>query len=77
MTIRGTEGKMKVTCYYLIRGDSIEPLMKCNDDASCYTWTKVAVPVSDADKALIFDYWCTDVSYPPASLPPSHPPLCF
>ena len=63
MTIRGEEGKMKVTCYYLIRGDSIEPLIKCNDDASCYTWTKLAVPVSDADKATIYDYWCSDVRF--------------
>ena len=64
MTIRGEDapGKMKVTCYYLIRGDSIEPLEKCNDDASCYTWTKVPFPFSDADKATLYDYWCSDVS---------------
>lgn len=63
MTIRGEEGKMKVTCYYLIRGDSIEPLVKCNDDASCYNWTKVSVPVSEEDKARLYDYWCSDVSF--------------
>jgi len=65
MTIRGEDakGKMKVTCYYLIRGDSIEPLEKCNDDASCYNWTKLAFPFSDTDKALLHDYWCSDVSW--------------
>ena len=61
MTIRGEEGKgMKITCYYLIRGDSIQPLIDCNDDAACYTWTKLAIPPSDADKALLHDYWCSE-----------------
>jgi hypothetical protein len=61
MTIRGVEGQeMKITAYYLIRGDSIQPLIDCNDDAACYEWTKVAVPVSDADKQLLYDYWCSD-----------------
>ena len=63
MTIRGEEGKlMKITCYYLIRGDSIEPLIKCNDDAACYTWTKMAIPASPEDKAKLFEYWCSEVS---------------
>ena len=62
MTIRGVEGPgtMKVTCYYLIRGQSIEPLLKCNDDAECYEWTKLAVPISDADKQQLYDYWCSE-----------------
>jgi len=61
MTIRGEEGKfMKVTCYYLIRGDSIEPLKACNDDAACYQWTKMAIPASETDKKLLFDYWCSE-----------------
>lgn len=61
MTIRGQEGSsMKVTCYYLIRGDSIQPLIDCNDDAAYYTWTKVAIPPSDADKALVAEYWCNE-----------------
>ena len=34
---------MKVTSYFLIRGDSIQPLIACNDDAECYTWTKLQV----------------------------------
>jgi len=62
MTLRGDEAKkqMKISCYFLIRGDSIEPLIKCNDDAECYTWTKLNTPVSDADKQLLFDYWCSE-----------------
>ncbi|KAJ1435900.1 hypothetical protein B484DRAFT_445870 [Ochromonadaceae sp. CCMP2298] len=62
MTIRGTEGKdanMKVTCYYLIRGDSMEPLISCNDDAACYEWTKVDVITEDFKKTL-YDYWCSE-----------------
>jgi elongation factor 1-gamma len=61
MTIRGEEGKgMKITCYYLIRGDSIQPLIDANDDAAYYTWTKVSTPASDADKKLLMDYWCSE-----------------
>ena len=61
MTIRGEEGKlMKVTAYYLIRGDSIQPLIDCNDDAAYYTWTKLSYPFSDADKALVAEYWCSE-----------------
>jgi elongation factor 1-gamma len=61
MTIRGVEGEqMKVTAYYLIRGDSIQPLISCNDDAACYTWTKMAVPASEADKKSLFEHWCSE-----------------
>ena len=61
MTIRGVEGvQMKITAYYLIRGDSIQPLVSCNDDAACYNWTKVEVPPTDATKAILYDYWCSD-----------------
>lgn len=62
-TIRGTEGEnMKITHYFLIRGDSIEPLIKCNDDAACYDWTKVdtSAGISDADKKQLYDYWCSE-----------------
>jgi len=65
MTIRGVAGKgtMKITAYYLIRGDSIEPLIKCNDDAEFYEWTKVPVPASEEDKKKLFDYWTSDVEF--------------
>lgn len=61
MTIRGEEGKdMKITAYFIIRGDSIQPLIDCNDDASFYTWTKMTVPASEEDKKTLFDYWCSE-----------------
>lgn len=27
-----------------------------------YDWTKVATPVSDADKALVTDMWCSETT---------------
>lgn len=61
MTIRGVEGEqMKVTAYYLIRGDSIQPLLACNDDAECYEWTKMPIPASAEDKQRLYDYWCSE-----------------
>jgi elongation factor 1-gamma len=61
MTIRGVEGEsMKITCYYVIRGDSIQPLIDANDDAAYYNWTKMNLPASDADKKMLFDYWCSE-----------------
>eukprot|EP01034_Spumella_vulgaris_P026549 gene26549-33147_t len=62
LTIRGVEGAgtMKVTAYFLIRGDSIEPLIKCNDDAECYKWTKLETPITEADKKQLYDYWCSE-----------------
>ena len=69
MTIRGEEGKlMKITAYFLIRGDSIEPLLKCNDDAECYTWTKVNYPFSHDDKAKITEYWTSETTLERESL---------
>lgn len=61
LTIRGVEGEsMKVTAYFLIRGDSIQPLISCNDDAECYEWTKVPFPASAEDKQRLYDYWCSE-----------------
>ncbi len=62
LTIRGDEvaKNMKITGYFLIRGDSIQPLVTCNDDAAYYNWTKMSIPASDADKQLLFDYWCSE-----------------
>jgi len=61
-TIRGEDasGKMKVTHYFLIRGDSIQPLIDCNDDAACYAWTRVPVPISEEDKQRLYEYWCSE-----------------
>ena len=62
MSIRGVDkpSEMKISCYYLIRGDSIQPLIACNDDASCYKWTRVAVPASAEDKEQLYKYWVAD-----------------
>lgn len=62
LTIRGVEGPgtMKITAYFLIRGDSIQPLIACNDDAECYEWTKMPVPASAEDKKKLYDYWCSE-----------------
>ncbi len=51
---------MKVSAYFLIRGDSIQPLIACNDDAECYEWTKVPIPASAEDKQRLYDYWCSE-----------------
>lgn len=61
LTIRGVEGgEMHVTSYFLIRGDSIQPLLDCNDDAECYEWTRLATPITEADKKQLYDYWCSE-----------------
>lgn len=61
MTIRGKEGEfMKVSCYYLIRGQDIQPLITANDDAAYYDWKKLPEVISDEEKKNIFDYWCSD-----------------
>eukprot|EP01041_Mallomonas_annulata_P010634 gene10634-22201_t len=63
LTIRGvagTPGGMKITNYFLIRGQDIKPLIDCNSDAECYKWTKLAIPVTEEDKKLVFDYWCSE-----------------
>jgi len=63
MTIRGVEKQgMKITCYYLIRGHDIKPLIACNDDAECYVWTNITEGgvCSEENKKLLFDYWTTD-----------------
>lgn len=61
MTIRGVEKEsLKITAFYLIRGDSIQPLIDCNDDAACYTWSKVSFPPTEAEKSLLYDYWCSE-----------------
>ena len=62
MTIRGDEAKgtTKITAYYLIRGDSIQPLIDCNDDAAQYTWTKVETPPTAEVKQTVMDYWTSE-----------------
>ena len=61
MTIRGVEGKgtMKVTGHFLIRGQSIKPLIECNDDAEQYKWTKFET-VDEKTKKELYDFWCSE-----------------
>jgi len=59
-TIRGEAPNMKVTHYFLIRGQSIQPLIDCNDDAAFYDWKQIPVPVSEEDKKQLYDYWCSE-----------------
>lgn len=51
---------MKVTGHFIIRGDSIQPLISCNDDAECYEWTKLPFPPTEEDKQRLYDYWCSE-----------------
>lgn len=62
MSIRGVEepGKMKVSAYFLIRGDSIKPLQDANGDADYYTWTAVPDVPDAATKETIFRYWTAE-----------------
>lgn len=65
ITIRGEAGRaggMKVSCYFLIRGQDIKPLIDCNPDAEYYTWTKMAVPASDADKQILSEFWTSETT---------------
>merc|ERR1711871_424675 len=60
MTIRGQEGKgMKITAYFLIRGQEIQPLIDCNDDAHQYEFTKLD-HTSEETKKMLYMYWCSD-----------------
>ncbi|CAN0581063.1 unnamed protein product, partial [Ectocarpus sp. 12 AP-2014] len=63
MQITGEEGKeLIVSGAWLIRGQSIQPMVDANDDANWYDWEKVATPVSDADKALVTEMWCSETT---------------
>ncbi|CBJ27519.1 eukaryotic elongation factor-1 B gamma [Ectocarpus siliculosus] len=63
MQITGEEGKeLIVSGAWLIRGQSIQPMVDANDDANWYDWVKVATPVSDADKALVTEMWCSETT---------------
>mmetsp|Transcript_20433 Transcript_20433/g.33572 ORF Transcript_20433/g.33572 Transcript_20433/m.33572 type:complete len:437 (+) Transcript_20433:91-1401(+) len=56
------EGPFEVVGVWLMRGQEIKPLLDANDDAEYYTWTKIAAPVSDADKAMISEMWCSETT---------------
>lgn len=63
MQITGSEEtSIKVSGAWLLRGDSPQHLIQANDDANWYDWTKIATPVSDADKALIKEFWTSETT---------------
>lgn len=44
---------------WVMRGDSIKPLLDCNPDAEYYIWTKVD-PTDAAVQKLVADLWCAE-----------------
>jgi elongation factor 1-gamma len=60
MQVTGQEAPHEVAGVWLIRGQSIQPLIDANDDAEYYTWTKIEAPVSDENKALVKAFWCNE-----------------
>ena len=61
MMVTGADDNLplEVCGCWLIR-DEISHLIKANDDAEFYTWTKVATPVSASDKAKIQESWTAE-----------------
>ena len=64
MMVTGADDNLplEVCGCWLIR-DEISHLIKANDDAEFYTWTKVATPggkVSATDKAKIQEFWTAE-----------------
>mmetsp|Transcript_6284 Transcript_6284/g.7851 ORF Transcript_6284/g.7851 Transcript_6284/m.7851 type:complete len:429 (+) Transcript_6284:97-1383(+) len=56
------EGPFEVFGIWLMRSQSIEHMLKANDDAEYYTWTKIPTPISDDDKKMIFDTWTSETT---------------
>jgi elongation factor 1-gamma len=66
MAALGEEGsEIVVRGMWLIRSDTIQHLIDCNDDAEHYNWTMVAgpgTPLTDESKARIFEYWTSETT---------------
>lgn len=61
MHITGEEGgPFEVSGVWLMRSQEITHMLKANDDAEYYTWTKIETPVSDEDKAYVHAYWTSE-----------------
>jgi elongation factor 1-gamma len=64
MDVLGTEETtLEIVGLWLLRGDSAEHMIQCNDDANWYTWTKLAgkdMPVTDEVKDMVKSYWTND-----------------
>lgn len=57
MQIIGTQESQKVLGAWLIRGQSIEPMLTENDDAEYYTWTKLESSPSEEQKSRLNELW--------------------
>ena len=57
-----------VSGVWLIRGQSIQPMLDCNPDAEYYTWTKIENHGEDATRKMVGDYWCADEKLGDATL---------
>ena len=57
MQIVGDANKMEIIGCWMMRGDSIQPLLDCNPDAEYYNWTRM--DESDAKvKKQVEELWC-------------------
>ena len=46
----------------VISGQSADLIKNCNPDAEYYSWKQIPSPVSDADKAKLKEYWCSETT---------------
>ena len=62
MFVTGSEQDLpiEISGVWLMRGQSIEHLIEANDDALCYTWTKID-HTSTEMKDFVIEYWSADV----------------
>jgi len=58
MVILNENPPFEIEGCWLIRGDSVAPLIEANPDAEYYEWTKANTD-DEATRALIADYWCS------------------
>lgn len=58
MQIIGDEAPFEIVGCWLIRGDSIQPLLDANPDAEYYTYTKVEL--TEENKKKVADLWCAE-----------------
>jgi len=57
MLIVGSEAPFRIVGCWMIRGQSIKPLLECNPDAEYYTWTKMD-PEDAAQREKVGAMWC-------------------
>jgi len=62
MFVTGSEQNLpiEISGVWLMRGQSVEHLMDANDDAMCYTWTKIDHTTQEM-KTFVAEYWSADV----------------